>query len=167
MTIETHGRDSHPRPHTQLLPLFSLAKTAINSDILITPLDQFFDRPGKDPAWEEKTSSKLVWRGSSTGISMMTQDLPWRNAHRIRLHNFANNHSLEPISFLAPHLSNADTQQEANAEVHSPDKSGALRMTNEEATTREAMEFFFDMKLSGAPLQCSEDDGTCSDMWWV
>jgi hypothetical protein len=29
LTLEPHGHDSHPRPHTQLLPLFSLAKTSI------------------------------------------------------------------------------------------------------------------------------------------
>jgi len=29
LSIEPHGHNSHPRPHTQLLPLFSLAKTAI------------------------------------------------------------------------------------------------------------------------------------------
>lgn len=29
LTIEPHEQDSHPRPHTQLLPLFSLAKTSI------------------------------------------------------------------------------------------------------------------------------------------
>lgn len=29
LTIEPHIKSSHPRPHTQLLPLFSLAKTSI------------------------------------------------------------------------------------------------------------------------------------------
>ena len=29
LTIEPHTKASHPRPHTQLLPLFSLAKTSI------------------------------------------------------------------------------------------------------------------------------------------
>lgn len=29
LSIEPHGHNSHPRLHTQLLPLFSLAKTAI------------------------------------------------------------------------------------------------------------------------------------------
>lgn len=29
LTLEPHGHDSHPRPHTQLLPLFSLAKTSV------------------------------------------------------------------------------------------------------------------------------------------
>lgn len=29
LTLEKHGPDSHPRPHTQLLPLFSLARTSL------------------------------------------------------------------------------------------------------------------------------------------
>ncbi|WVQ96630.1 hypothetical protein IAU59_003735 [Kwoniella sp. CBS 9459] len=207
LTLEPHGHDSHPRPHTQLLPLFSLAKTSINSDILITPLDQFHDNPGKDPVWEEKDSSKLVWRGSPTGISMMTSDLPWRQAHRVRLHHFAANRSSEPMRFLVPDVgqdqfpykleSNQDEgEEEANDDSHdnqrevepeediehhllrksqvNPDSpmtegryispDGTLLALEEELSTDEAMSFYYDMKLSGSPIQCSEEDGTCNDM---
>lgn len=33
----------------------------VSSDILVTPLDQFHDRTGRDPVWEKKKSAKLVW----------------------------------------------------------------------------------------------------------
>ncbi|WWD18593.1 hypothetical protein CI109_103046 [Kwoniella shandongensis] len=182
LTIEPHGHDSHPRPHTQLLPLFSLAKTSINSDILITPLDQFNDNPGNDPAWENKTSSKLAWRGSPTGISMMSADLPWRQAHRIRLHTFAQNRSSDAMTFIVPDLGQDDEddqEEESNAEPgtgspeshhqsHSQEAHSeggeALHFIEEEVTTREAMTFFYDMKLAGDPIQCLDEDGTCADM---
>ncbi|WVF69132.1 hypothetical protein IAT40_003906 [Kwoniella sp. CBS 6097] len=201
LTLEAHGHDSHPRPHTQLLPLFSLAKTSINSDILITPLDQFHDNPGRDPVWEDKDSSKLVWRGSPTGISMMSADLPWRQAHRVRLHHFAANRSSEPMRFLVPDVGQ-DTfpydiapeqegdEEEAHQEVEPEEDierhllrelqietpsstaiqerhvsaDGGLLALEEELSTDEAMRFYYDMKLSGSPIQCSEEDGTCDDM---
>jgi hypothetical protein len=37
-----------------------LSSLVHSSDILISPLDQFHDQPGKDPKSEDKTSSKLV-----------------------------------------------------------------------------------------------------------
>ncbi|OCF30440.1 hypothetical protein I316_07927 [Kwoniella heveanensis BCC8398] len=175
-----------------------------DSDILITPLDQFHDNPGKDPVWAEKDSSKLVWRGSPTGISMMSADLPWRQAHRVRLHHFAANRSSEPMQFLVPDVGqprfpddmdmeqdggedgagdyshNQEVEPEEDIERHllrksktetespveeryvSPDD--ALLALKEELSTDQAMDFYYDMKLSGSPIQCSEEDGTCDDM---
>ncbi|OXG27210.1 hypothetical protein C367_02639 [Cryptococcus neoformans Ze90-1] len=187
LTIEPHEHYSHPRPHTQLLPLFSLAKTSINSDILVTPLDQFLDPPGNDPEWENKPSSKLAWRGSSTGISWMTSDLDWRSAHRFRLHNYANNRSLEPMKYLVPDLGQGEMDsddeldaygamggdgdlgewREGNAEAkehRAVETEGPLRYKEEETLTAQAMEFFYDIKLAGEPIQCSRDDGTCQNM---
>ncbi|KAK8858698.1 hypothetical protein IAR55_002927 [Kwoniella newhampshirensis] len=176
LTIEPHGHDSHPRPHTQLLPLFSLAKTSINSDILITPLDQFSDNPGNDPAWENKTSSKLAWRGSPTGVSMMSSDLEWRQAHRIRLHTFAQNRSSEPLTFIVPDLGQEDEEyvteegdnSSSSALHHLQDplseNGEALHFIEEVVSTHEAMSFYYDMKLAGEPIQCLEEDGTCEAM---
>ncbi|WVQ65645.1 uncharacterized protein L199_003823 [Kwoniella botswanensis] len=196
LTLEPHGHDSLPKPHTQLLPLFSLAKTSINSDILVTPLDQFHDNPGKDPIWEEKTSSKLVWRGSPTGISMMNRTLPWRQSHRIRLHHFAANTSQDFMEFMIPDLGQdqsfseegddqlGDEHQRGKIQYHaSPPPSDTssrserqrqdkekrsmndpLTSLEDEYSTEEVMKFYYDMKLSGQPIQCSEEDGTCEDM---
>ncbi|WVQ73253.1 hypothetical protein IAR50_002821 [Cryptococcus sp. DSM 104548] len=189
LTIEPHEPHSHPRPHTQLLPLFSLAKTSINSDILITPLDQFNDQPGKDLPFQDKPSSKLAWRGSPTGISWMNTQVDWRNAHRIRLHQYANNRSSEHMTFLVPDFgqdedyypedlddgqSSMETEEdrewhERNREVqeqHLEDEidEGPLHFIEEELPTDEAMEFFYDIKLAGDPIQCDTDDGTCDDM---
>jgi hypothetical protein len=145
LTLEPHEPDSHPRPHTQLLPLFSLAKTSLNSDILITPLEQFADPP-KDVPWEFKRDPRLYWRGSPTGISMMHKDVKWRDSHRWRLHLFANNMTGER-EVLVPRL-NAST----------------VGLGTETMAAEEAAKWFFDMRLAGGPIQCDEDDGTCDDM---
>lgn len=146
LTIEPHTPASHPRPHTRLLPLFSLAKTSINSDILITPLEQFSSELQIDRPWEKKRDPRLLWRGSPTGISMMTKDVDWRQSHRWRLHQFANTNSTEEIEFIVPNL------------------AGELGLQTETAPADEAAKFFFDMHLTGEPIQCSEEDGTCDDM---
>ncbi len=119
---------------------------------------------------EDKNSSKLVWvripplrdvladphnqRGSPTGISMMTQDLPWRDAHRIRLHHFANSHSHNPMAFLVPDLGQdeGDETPEAGRQESNRETGGVLGMKHELAPISETMDFFFDMKLAGAPL---------------
>lgn len=149
LTVEKHGPSSHPRPHTSLLPLFSLAKTSVNSDILITPLDQFNNGLGTDPKWEDKRDSRLVWRGSTTGISWMNKDTPWRKSHRSRLHFFAQNQSDEYIDYPVADFSAS---------------RGPLTVRRESQKVSDLSEFFYDMKLAGEPLQCNMTDGTCDDM---
>lgn len=146
LTLEPHEPDSHPRPHTQLLPLFSLAKTSLNNDILITPLEQFADPP-MDAAWEAKRDPRLYWRGSPTGISMMHKDVKWRDSHRWRLHLYANNVTGER-DVLVPRLTDAS----------------GLRIGTERMDADDAAKWFFDMRLAGRPIQCNEADGTCDDM---
>lgn len=181
LLIEPHDQHSHPRPHTQLLPLFSLTKTSVNSDILITPLDQFYDDPRSDPPWEEKTSSKLAWRGSSTGISMINSGLDWRNSHRIRLHRFANNQSMRSTHFIAPDLGeeieegdDMDLPYDESGASQAPYRTRTPRITAEDdhplgwkgvdMPAKEMAEFFFDMALAGNPIQCDNLDGTCDEM---
>ena len=77
---------------------------------------------------------------------MMTEDLPWRNAHRVRLHQFANNHSLSLMSIMTTDFRHDGRDDE----WQSNDTSGALGSRNEEVLTREAMHFFFDMKLAAS-----------------
>ncbi|RXK37688.1 hypothetical protein M231_05021 [Tremella mesenterica] len=135
-----------------------------HSDILITPLDQFHSDKGPDPKWEDKKSAKLAWRGSPTGISMMTTDVPWRNSHRIRLHHFANNQSDSPITYLVPDLGQ-DEHHEHHHHHHREHGAGLeLGSKFETSLTNTSTDFFFDMKLAGEPIQCSEEDGTCEDM---
>jgi beta-1,2-xylosyltransferase len=93
---------------------------------------------------------------------MMTQDLDWRNAHRIRLHHFANNKSDESFTFLAPDF-NTPTANLAGANSQKPLNTAQERTEMKEDTisTEQANRFFYDMALAGEPIQCLEEDGTC------
>ena len=53
-------------PLGPLVPLFTFAKTRLQADILVTPLEQYSETyVGYDPPWESKSKNKLLWRGSS------------------------------------------------------------------------------------------------------
>jgi len=93
---------------------------------------------------------------------MMTQDLDWRNAHRIRLHHFANNKSEEAFTFLAPDMSTPSPNL-AGANGQKPMSAAQERteMKKETISTEQANRFFYDMALAGEPIQCLEEDGTC------
>lgn len=52
-------------PLGPLVPLFTFAKTRLQADILVTPLEQYSETyVGYDPPWEAKSRNKLLWRGS-------------------------------------------------------------------------------------------------------
>lgn len=73
-----------------LVPVFALSKSSLNSDILGVPLEDWMNQtfPGVD--WDKKTSSKLVWRGSTTGGYWRGADgiNSFRKSQRARLVNF-------------------------------------------------------------------------------
>lgn len=82
--IPLHGLLAGKSPHhTPLTPLFCLSKTKLHSDILGVPTEQWSEYV-PDVPWEEKTQTKLLWRGSNTG-SLFSASTPWRESHRIRL----------------------------------------------------------------------------------
>jgi len=64
MALEVKDKDSQPRPHTRLMPIFAPSRTALHADIPITPVgkDGRRDDVGDDPAWKAK-SGKLYWVG--------------------------------------------------------------------------------------------------------
>ena len=97
---------------------------------------------------------------------MMSDDLDWRNAHRIRLHHFANNKSENPFTFLAPDF-NAPAFVKADSQnSQKPMNTAQERTEMREITipTEQANRFYYDMALAGEPIQCSEEDGTCEAM---
>lgn len=66
-------------------PVFSLSKTTLHSDILAVPVEQWVEDLPVVP-WAERTSDKLLWRGSNTGMHY-AKHTPWQNSHRIRAIN--------------------------------------------------------------------------------
>ena len=67
-----------------LWPLFSHSKMPLFSDILITPLEQYYYEVGHDVEWKEKPLHRLLWRGSTTG-SRYNRETLWRPSQRSRL----------------------------------------------------------------------------------
>jgi len=98
---------------------------------------------------------------------MMTKDIPWRDSHRIRLHRFANNNTEDPFEYIVPDFGQEETPEEAEQRQQ---REGERRGTpplgyRKETLPRDVvLDHFFDMKLSGHPIQCDEADGTCDDM---
>lgn len=39
-----------------------------SSDILVTPLDQFFDKVRGDVPWDKKRDSRLAWVGTTSSL---------------------------------------------------------------------------------------------------
>lgn len=85
--IPLHGVTSGKRVRVggYVKPVFSLSKTTLHSDILAVPVEQWVEDLAVVP-WAERTSDKLLWRGSNTGMHY-AKDTPWRTSHRIRAIN--------------------------------------------------------------------------------
>ncbi|EJT49629.1 hypothetical protein A1Q1_01258 [Trichosporon asahii var. asahii CBS 2479] len=142
LALEPHTRTSKPAPHGRLLPLFSLAKTRVNSDIRAIPLDQFNERRPNDTAWHLK-EGKLAWRGSNTGMANMSASVDWENSHRVRLHRWANSNSSSPVTLLETTM-------------------GGFVGYNTTTRPARVLQERYDVKLAQKPIQCEEEDGTCA-----
>lgn len=137
-----------PRPK-KLEPLFSFSKTSMHNDLLCVPLEQFDNTPTKDPVWEDKKFSKIIWRGSMTGV-WFDRVSWWRNSQRTRLH----------------FLSQAETGSRFVRFIDSI-KGGKGGGNNNEVIREEEVplevlnERYLDAGYVGELHQCTEDDGGC------
>lgn len=128
-----------PAP-VDLWPLFSMCKTQMYSDILITPLEQWEDHSGTDFDWERKSQNKLFWRGSTTG-SRYDRSTLWRPSQRTRLNALSN-------------------QKSGTLSVFEADASGKACQSNHSAASLTSK--FYDVAFTGEPVQCDTADGTCA-----
>ncbi|KAK4683682.1 hypothetical protein P7C73_g6549, partial [Tremellales sp. Uapishka_1] len=129
------------RAAVEIVPVVATCKTTYNSDVVGVPLDGVYETVDYVP-WEEKTLSK---RGSATGLSHQ-KDTLWRQSQRERLHFLTHNTSTSTVPVLA-------------------DKSpvgGKLGV--EEWSRIELNEKWMDVGLSGGPVQCKKEDGSCDEM---
>ncbi|KDE09281.1 hypothetical protein MVLG_00599 [Microbotryum lychnidis-dioicae p1A1 Lamole] len=92
LCIHPEGRKAHGHlmqqgvPPGPLVPLLTFAKTSMQADILVTPMEQWAENYKEyEPPWEGKSENKLLWRGSTTGAEF-DRHTPWRNSQRARLH---------------------------------------------------------------------------------
>lgn len=147
MFLEEHVETSSPKPHTKLMPIFSLSKTVLNQDIPVTPIgkDGHFESAGIEPAWNKK-SGKMYWRGLATGLFHNKKaGAKWRQNHRERLHFLANDRTGNEAELMVP----VTTTGTAKYERHGLKALG---------------EYYTNVKLAQGPWQCDEGDGTCGEM---
>ncbi|KAG0147782.1 hypothetical protein CROQUDRAFT_42346 [Cronartium quercuum f. sp. fusiforme G11] len=137
-----HGFTASPGADiSELVPLFTFAKTTTQSDVLVTPLEQFSDTyNGDDPAWSAKKYDRLLWRGSTTGAEFM-KGVEWQSSQRARLH-------------ITTH------QREGHVKVLVESKDGSAVV--EEYDLGELNRRIMDTSFSGGPVQC--DPETCKYM---
>jgi hypothetical protein len=84
-------------------------------------------------------------RGSTTGL-FHKKGLPWRQSQRERLHTFAQNDTAAPLPILIDR-----TSQNKGVVV-------------EEYPMNQLNQHWIDAGVSGEPVQCDQDDGTCDEM---
>ncbi|KAA1076143.1 hypothetical protein PGTUg99_036347 [Puccinia graminis f. sp. tritici] len=86
--VPIHGSlvNRHHSPFQPITPLFSFSKTSLDSDIRVTPLEQYQSTYGDVYDWDDpRRIGKAFWRGSTTGVSN-NENPSWKESHRLRLH---------------------------------------------------------------------------------
>ncbi|GAA5959239.1 hypothetical protein JCM8115_000048 [Rhodotorula mucilaginosa] len=142
-----HGFTAWPgaRPR-RLLPLFSFAKMSIHSDILLTPLEQYWDHEPWDPKWEDKQSDKAVWRGSTTGV-WFDRTTWWRASQRVR------------VWFMGKDEQGSRRVRFLGQGVETP--KGVESLVEHDVPTRKLVDKYLDFAFSGKAGQCDVEDGSC------
>ncbi|GAA5854421.1 hypothetical protein JCM8547_001815 [Rhodosporidiobolus lusitaniae] len=142
-----HGFTSWPgmRPQT-LRPLFSFAKTSLHSDILLTPLEQYWDHEPWDPKWEDKPYDQAVWRGSTTGV-WFDRGTWWRSSQRVRLW------------FMGKDTTGYRRVRFSGEGVETP--KGVESLVEKNVSTLALAKRYLDFAFTGKEGQCSEKDGSC------
>lgn len=141
------GFTSWPGMRPQILrPLFSFAKTSLHSDILLTPLEQYWDKEPWDPSWEEKKYNKAVWRGSTTGV-WFDRGTWWRSSQRVRLW------------FMGQDSTGVRNVRFSGEGLETP--VGVESLVEKQVPTMDLMQRYVDFAFTGREGQCSEEDGSC------
>jgi hypothetical protein len=78
--LSSHG--SGPGPSFELFPVMAMCKTRLHSDVLGVSAEAWTTDVGDDPAWEDKTDDRLLWRGKTTGI-YFKEGVPWSEWNRV------------------------------------------------------------------------------------
>lgn len=142
-----HGFTSWPGMRPQVLrPLFSFSKTTVHSDILLTPLEQYWDKEPWDPVWELKKENKAVWRGSTTGV-WFDRGTWWRSSQRMRL-------LFTSMDKLGSRLVRFDG-------VGKESGMGVESIVERRVATKDLVERYLNFGFSGKESQCTEKDGSC------
>lgn len=138
-----HGALSGREPHVdQLIPLFSLSKTNLHSDVLGVPTEQWTE-DFEILDWHHRTEERLLWRGSNTG-AYYSEETMWRMSHRARLVRMASvTDEAEKLTMLPP-----------------PKERGSMKENTEEVSWSEANDQWMDIAFTDQPIRkfCSFPD---------
>ncbi|KAI5451156.1 hypothetical protein NCC49_002032 [Naganishia albida] len=138
------GYGKGPVPQKDLYPILAMCSTPLHSDVLTVAMEAFTEDVGNDPPWEEKTDSRLLWRGSTTGI-LFAEHLAWNISQRVRLVDQATQHAgTVPI---IPPAASSDTA------VGKP----------EPAQVGPLNDLLLDVAFVGEPIQC-QDQHICDEL---
>ncbi|WVF69398.1 hypothetical protein IAT40_004175 [Kwoniella sp. CBS 6097] len=147
--LKLHGSLSFDFVRESMLrPIFQLSKFSRNPELLTTPLEAYENSTsakGREQhvPWEQKSISKLFWRGSSTGDSYSKRkNYTWRQSHRPRLA-----------------LMTQATEGLKDVWV----KRGQY-WDKESWGVKKLNEAYMDVGLTGKTHQCKKEDGTCEEM---
>jgi hypothetical protein len=87
--LAMHGAilNRNPQVDAELSPVWTLSKTTLNTDVLAVPVEQWVDVPEELPKWRHRRYTRLMWRGSTTGMHYANKEhwSGWRKSHRVRL----------------------------------------------------------------------------------
>ncbi|KAG7570939.1 hypothetical protein FFLO_01137 [Filobasidium floriforme] len=146
--MDLHGALNGRRPHVQqtLLPTFSLSKTALHTDVLGVPMEQWMESLPTIP-WERRTQDKLLWRGSNTG-AYYSDEIDWRKTHRVRLVELASGGDEMVDVIPPPRWGKGDDDQERDGDEEEEDDDPMM----------------CNPSTYGRRIECEESDGTCSQL---
>ncbi|PLW06531.1 hypothetical protein PCASD_24354 [Puccinia coronata f. sp. avenae] len=155
-SIKMHGFTSTPGlEDSALVPLFTYAKTAIQNDVLVTPMEQWVESyPGADPAWGEKREPRLLWRGSTTGAEFV-RGVAWERSQRVRLHDLAHR---RPTPTPTESDDNTNFKHDELPVLSAADHSPHIRSRPVLALSNRLL----DVAFANSPVQC--DPLTCHQL---
>ena len=151
--VDIHGITAGKAPNVagRLEAMFSLSKTSLHTDVLAVPVEQWVETlPSIE--WSERNNTKLLWRGSNTGV-YHSSATPWRESHRTRLVHDTNKYADGEIDVLS-----------TPGMIHEGDAVPSMRESMQHLHKGTANARLFDISFAGRPIQCEVADGTCREL---
>jgi len=149
--MDLHGVLNGRRPHIQesLLPMFTLSKTVLHTDVLGVPMEQWMEDMPEVP-WQARTKNRLLWRGSNTG-AYYTGENTWRKTHRVRLVDMAGG-GRDNVDILLPPKADEEDDHHEDEGSHFHTLGGSVYKTfrvDKETVKQDLL----DVAFAGSPLR--------------
>lgn len=150
-----HGFTAWPGPRPGwLFPMFTSTTTSMHSDLLVPPLEQYYDFPLGDEGWEKKKFDTVFWRGSTTGADLTNPHMrKW--SQRVRLCQSA----FQALPLDSVTDDEAVPQSKGSITLpYSPSDNGRRpgAMSTFTADKGTLAKKWFDFQFQGQPTQCGD-----------